>query len=154
MMSEEREIAKTRYFRDGERFGDYEIVALRPPRRAVLERRRNKWVAPEGKEKEQTDEHCIAEWLFVLSRTAEELAGMVLMPDVEWDGEVEKFLLGLEDDVFEAFAMRLFDEFGALRAVSVQPADDDEPGKASGEETAAPSPVGSQISAPPEWSVD
>lgn len=148
MMNDEqtdRAMVSQRHFRDGEVFGRFTISALNPQRRHVLETRRNMWVS--DKPKEQTEELALAEWLFVLSRTKEQLTQAITTPHAAWDEEVERFLMDLTDEELNGFAARVADEFAAFASVVVEEAEEGKT-EGPGEEKTLPGPDASQNSEP------
>lgn len=91
----------------------------------TLIRRRNKWVADDGKE--QTDIEAMCEWLFVLSRTRDELQKLFRVEHAEWCEIIDEFIAETPDATIREFQGYFEGVMESLRAGSVDEVE--EPGK-------------------------
>lgn len=87
---------------------------------------------------------------YCLTRTAEELTGMVRNPQSEWDAAVEEFALGLDDGALEEFTALFEEEQETIGDAVAVPVVDDE-GKEPAPEMVTPgrNHIGSIASLPP-----
>jgi len=109
---------------DTRTFGTLTVGRPSPHRLNVLMRRRNKWAADNPRE--QTDLEAVAEWLFVLSRSQEELTAMFRDSLEAWELSLDSFLAE-HGDVMDEWQEYLTGILASIEAGAVEPAD--QPGK-------------------------
>lgn len=105
-------------------FGKLTVVRPTTHRLNVLMRRRNKWLSDE--EREQTDIEALVEWLFVLSRSKEELTRLFRVDLLEWEEMLDGFMAETPDDTLKAF-QEFFE--GVMETIRLGGVEDAEPGK-------------------------
>lgn len=118
-MSARHEILATVWTDETAEIGGLTVQRPTIHRMNVLLRRRNKWMADDPRE--QTDMEALAEWLFVLSRTKEELQRMFRVELAEWEEIVDAFLAETPDETIEGFQVYFEGIMDALRAGAVEP---------------------------------
>lgn len=109
---------------EAKQFGEHTVLRPTPHRINVLMRRRNKWISDTPRD--QTDLESVAEWLFVLSRSAQELTQLFRVDAEAWEEAIDEFLQTLDGvtlDEFQAYFQKIAD---AMEAAQVE---DAEPGK-------------------------
>lgn len=113
--------------------GDLTVTPPTTHRINVLMRRKNKWVAEFGRD--QTDQEALVEWLFVLSRTKEELTKLFRTPLEEWEEILDSFLSELEEEQIKQFTEYFKTVSDSIEAAEVE---SDEPGKSQPTEAQSP----------------
>ena len=105
-------------------FGDLKACRPTTHRINVLMRRRNKWVSDD--EREQTDIEALVEWLFVLSRSKQELTSFFRASMDEWECMIDEFMAELSEDVLGAW-QEFFE--GVMQEIQTGVVEDAERGK-------------------------
>ena len=117
---------------DEKQFGDLTVQRPSSYRLNVLMQRRNKWIT-DNSLRDQTDLDAGVEWLFVLSRTQQELTGYFRMPLEEWEEMIQGFMAELPDEVIQGFQEYFEGKMTQLNQSAVEDAEA-EPGKPEAEE--------------------